>query len=244
MEKDSYLLAALFYFNNSVVTDAYGPLGSEVSFTADDIGAFFREKNLYNIVPFIDEENKIISFLSDDLFKSVSISSDDYGPTIFDFNSIIEDDLFFERCSIGLKIAKLKNDDARFRWIDQACERLPILPMVAGIPKRVNSIGSDEDWEPLPVEVPDDRAIEVEQAVQDTIDEVFKNNGYASTRPEERDTVLATLEAGKSALSSRRFTLGTIVETLRKPLKYLVKKFGDSAIGLAAKKALELVLGL
>lgn len=103
---------------------------------------------------------------------------------------------------------------------------------------------AEQEWEPLPLKFDEDRLNEAEVAVAEVVAEVRENNGYAATEPVERDTVLATLETGQTALGARKFTRATIVATLERTLAYLAKKFTDSAIGLAAKKALEAVLGL
>jgi hypothetical protein len=100
----------------------------------------------------------------------------------------------------------------------------------------------EEKWEPLPIERNSQDYQEALRAVEAAIAEVGQSNGYAIEHHEERDSILSTLKLGLEALKSES-AVGSVVNALLvKPLKYLVAKFPEAAIGAAAGKALEWVL--
>jgi AraC-like DNA-binding protein len=102
----------------------------------------------------------------------------------------------------------------------------------------------EDTWTPTVVELTEENAERAISELEQAIEEIAANNGYASSEPAERNAILGSLRSGIDALKSRVFTKSFFIEAVQKPLAYLSKKFTDSAIGLAAKKALEVLVGL
>lgn len=94
-------------------------------------------------------------------------------------------------------------------------------------------------WEPLPIDrsTPEyDRAVtETEQALE-TIE---NDNGYAANEPEERDHVVWSVRAGLDAVKNGFPTLEQIQSFLLSRLKMLAAKFESTAMGIAAKSAVD-----
>jgi hypothetical protein len=101
----------------------------------------------------------------------------------------------------------------------------------------------DSDWQPIPLERDDLKLKAATDAIDATIAEVRSNNGYNATLPEERDFVLAGLEAVSNTLKT---ATSTSLPYLRKyaiePLMLLVRRFKDAAIGVLATTARETII--
>jgi hypothetical protein len=101
---------------------------------------------------------------------------------------------------------------------------------------------TNDVWAPLPIDRDSVEYQETVAAIEDAISEVEGNNGYSSEQPEERDAIVTTLKSGSEAFKNGSPTKKFIKTTLVDGFKYLIKRFTDSAIGIAAKKALEHLL--
>ena len=103
---------------------------------------------------------------------------------------------------------------------------------------------ANDYWEPLPIERD---SIDYQEAVaqlENVLEVVRSNNGYAETEPEEREQMVWSLETGLEALQEPNSTLDSIKSLLLKPLNYLSKKFADASIGEAAKLAVGSIIKL
>jgi hypothetical protein len=117
---------------------------------------------------------------------------------------------------------------------------LLIVPMIlSGLRLRISIIPHDE-WEPLPLERDDPLLQKTVDAVDDTIEKVRSDNGYASNRPEEREYVLDGLSAfSKRLKEAASISLGYLKRYAVGPLRTLLTRFKDNAVGLAASVAKE-----
>lgn len=101
----------------------------------------------------------------------------------------------------------------------------------------------DREWEPIPLDLSEPELKVAIQAVDEVIELVRADNGYAATIPEERAFVLD----GLSVLSTRLKTSETVsvpfIQTYGvDPFMKLVRRFGGTAIELlvaAAREALK-----
>lgn len=85
---------------------------------------------------------------------------------------------------------------------------------------------------------------EATEAVRAVIERVRSDNEYNATDPEDKQQRLAELEAGSTLLKSIRVRAAAVTAVLVPPLRYLAKKFLDTAIGKAASIAVTAVMKL
>jgi hypothetical protein len=107
-----------------------------------------------------------------------------------------------------------------------------------------NPLSADDRWAPLPIDRSTDEYRDALQAIEEAIAEVGKSNGYPTEYPDERDSILFTLKSGLEALQQPSVTATIMTALLIEPLMFLAGKFSEAAIGVAAEKALDLVLKL
>ena len=99
-------------------------------------------------------------------------------------------------------------------------------------------------WEPLPLEASETEVAEVAGEVEELIEAVRIDNGYAATHPEEQKSILWALGSGANALREGLVTRFALENFLRNPLKKLMERFPDAAIQISAQKLLEKIIGL
>lgn len=99
-------------------------------------------------------------------------------------------------------------------------------------------------WEPIPLSADNPIVADALAASEIALSTIEENNGYADSEPEDRNSVIAsirgTIESIRAGLPSR----ASVYSGLLAPLKYISKKFADSAMGVAAKTAVEAVIKL
>jgi hypothetical protein len=98
----------------------------------------------------------------------------------------------------------------------------------------------DREWEPLPLERDDPLLQKTIDAVDETIEKVRADNGYAAHLAEEREYVLDGLSAfSKRLKEAASISVGYIRKYAVGPLGTLLTRFKDNALGLAASVARE-----
>jgi len=116
--------------------------------------------------------------------------------------------------------------------LDRAYDNLKIRP--------IDFVEPLDEWEPLPLERNDPLVEKTIGAVDDTIEKVRSDNGYASNFPEERQHVLDGLSAFSRRLKeAASISLGYVRRYAADPLRTLLSRFKDNAIGIAASIAKE-----
>jgi hypothetical protein len=73
--------------------------------------------------------------------------------------------------------------------------------------------------------------LDADQKLSEVVQAIGSNNEYAATDPEDFEQRIAELESGQRLLKAVRVRVNAITETLIKPLKWLLVKFGESLIG-------------
>jgi len=96
---------------------------------------------------------------------------------------------------------------------------------------------SEGKWEPLPLERDTPAYEDAIQAIENVVDRVKGDNGYAATQPDEHRSIVWSLEAGLDAIKNTLPTRSQVRELLLRPLKFLVAKFASAAIGELARRA-------
>jgi hypothetical protein len=105
-----------------------------------------------------------------------------------------------------------------------------------------NDVVDQDTWLPLPIDRELPEYMDALKATEKAIQDIESNNGYASSEPEERNTVVETTKGTLAALKNGALSKGSVIESLLKPLKYISKKFGDSLMGVSAKEAVTALL--
>jgi hypothetical protein len=94
-----------------------------------------------------------------------------------------------------------------------------------------------DQWEPIKLDRKSSKFEEAVGAAEAALREIEGSNGYASSEPEERNGLVATVKGSIEALKEGTPSRQSIVYGLIKPLEYIVKKFTDSTMGEIAKIA-------
>ena len=105
-----------------------------------------------------------------------------------------------------------------------------------------NAIEDSDIWEPLKIDRNSTQSQDVIQALEKIIEDIRSNNGYASTEPEERAHILSSLETGLTMIREYMPSKQQIISFIIQPLRYLIQKFSDTAIGETAKTAIRVVI--
>jgi DNA-binding PadR family transcriptional regulator len=96
----------------------------------------------------------------------------------------------------------------------------------------------EDSWAPLKIEREAREYKEAVAATEDAIKIVEGDNGYAVKEPEERKQILWSLMEGLTAITEWVPIHAQVRSMLIGPLRFLSKRFGDSAMGAAAQTAL------
>lgn len=97
-------------------------------------------------------------------------------------------------------------------------------------------------WAPLDIDRDDPEYIEVVKSVDEALERIRGDNGYATERASERSGVIAALEDGLDWLKNRNPSKAQILAKLVSPLRYIAAQFAKALMGEAARNALRRVL--
>jgi hypothetical protein len=97
----------------------------------------------------------------------------------------------------------------------------------------------ETEWEPLSIDRSTSEYKNFEEKLEDAVEKIESDNGYSSTHPEERDTVVWSLKEGLKALKELTPTKEQIRSLIEVPLNRAIQIFKDSIPGLAATLAKE-----
>src|SRR5262245_44003657 len=81
-------------------------------------------------------------------------------------------------------------------------------------------------------------------AADEALEVIEGNNGYATSEPEERNAIVNSIKGTIAAIKEGAPSASAIKSSLIAPLQYLVRKFTDTAIGIASKVAVEKIANL
>jgi len=97
----------------------------------------------------------------------------------------------------------------------------------------------EDTWQPLPIDRTEPAYQAAIVATDEALEVIEGNNGYAQTEPDERNAIVNSIKGTIAAIKEGTPSVATIKSSLIVPLKYLAKKFFDSAIGITSKIAVE-----
>jgi len=101
-------------------------------------------------------------------------------------------------------------------------------------------VKTDDEWTPIPLDRADQKLQEATEALEATIEELRKDNGYGATYPEEKTYVLEKLESAHKRLKEDAQISWMYLKNFAfEPLGRIAKRFGQAAIGLIAASAKE-----
>jgi hypothetical protein len=172
----------------------------------------------------------------------VDVIEDDFAPPIFTTGSGFVE--MWQRLSAEEGTVFQKYNEARGDpgWLNHALQSIEHTYVALGITEQ-DFKEPDSEWEPIPLDRDDPKLGAAIRAVDATIEQVRIDNGYTATLPEERKYVLDGLNAVSKTL---REAVSVSAPYIRKyafePLIALVRRFGPSALGLAAAIAKEAIL--
>ena len=139
------------------------------------------------------------------------------------------------------------------RWVVESLQNIKIKPLPterllrepddsrSNVPAELGWVQDpvpDDVWEPLPLDRESSEFKEAMGYSDFALDQIASNNGYAATEPEERNGIVETIRGTIKAIWSGFPSRSQIHAGLIAPLKFIVRKFGDAAMGEAAKQAL------
>ena len=169
----------------------------------------------------------------------VQVSLDEFGPPIFqvlkDFKSgwdkLTSDHRipFFKYQQLG--------DQAATAWLHEALQSVNEQYKRLGIQPSDFESG-DNEWEPIPLDRDDAGLAKAQVALDETIEGLRIDNGYAASSPEERDFIVNELSEGAKKLKtdktvSRAFIKLKIID----PLGRIMLRFGKASLGMLAEAA-------
>ena len=97
-------------------------------------------------------------------------------------------------------------------------------------------------WEPLPLDRQNPALAQAIEKIDELIQALEQDNGYAANEPDERSFILSALQAGAQALRDQ-----TVIYRMQfrafiwEPVKHVATRFGTSAIGVIEDTAKEII---
>jgi hypothetical protein len=99
-----------------------------------------------------------------------------------------------------------------------------------------------DEWTPLEIDRTDVAYLEAVDSVEEAIEAIRQDNGFAVTRPRERDGIMKTLQEGLVWLKEKAPSKSILQTMLISPLRWVYSVFGNALVGEAAKKAAQKVV--
>lgn len=227
--KEEYIIAAIFAFNSS----------SDMSVVQVSRIKRFIDPNVlpltYNLIDDYHLANAYNRIESD----IVDVYQDNYGPTIVRIKSKINQDLLIEACPVFRNVSVLPVLDERLMWIEEALRRLEASDPSSG--QEARDRNAEEDWAPLELDMKESEFDQFTDSLDELIDAVGADNGYAATYPAERNSVVESLKAGRAAIKAGAIAKRAFRSLIVEPAKQVASKFKNAATELIANKLLELV---
>ena len=96
----------------------------------------------------------------------------------------------------------------------------------------------DDIWEPLKIDRGTREYGEAVAAVEEALGVIESDNGYAASEPEERNQIIWSIREGIRTIKENLPSYAQIQSMVEQPLRFISKKFAETAMGEIAKKAL------
>ena len=126
-------------------------------------------------------------------------------------------------------------------WLTSAFERKQrqAIPIENETSDAAGDIEDSDEWEPLPIDRTTSEYKNIVEAVNDAIEKIEADNGYAANKPEERDNVVWSLRQGIAAIREMAPSLAHVRALIMAPLNSAIKTLKESVLGVAAMVARE-----
>jgi hypothetical protein len=210
------------YLSESTLRDAYTP--------SDDDGA-----PGFTLLPSdVLLEKAIKALIKHDVIEAID---DHFGPTLYKRSHGIND--YIERLEADSASAFHKSSRApdRKSWIFNALVNLNAAYDRLNV-RDEDFEKAELEWAPIPLDRADANLGNAIEAVDETIEQVEQNNGYAAEHPEERKFVLDNLRMLSDTLKNAATTSVAYVKNHGlNVLSKLQTRFGDALVGEVAKEA-------
>ncbi len=99
---------------------------------------------------------------------------------------------------------------------------------------------TEDAWEPLPLDRQNPALAQAIEKIDELIQAVEQDNGYAANEPDERNFILSALRIGVQALKDQTVIYGMQFQAfIWEPIKKIATRFAPGAIGVLADAAKE-----
>lgn len=180
------------------------------------------------------ENVPLLQYAIERLSKTDAIEAllDDFGPPQYKAGEGHEAYMDEQRANKASPTFKSEASSDSDRWLRSALSRVNQTYRQLGL-TQADFENPEADWAPIPIERSNKALLEAEAAVDKTIEEVEKNNGYADQHPEERNFVLDNLK-----LLSAKFKTGTTTSVAYVKIHGLeaLKKVANRFAGMTASQ--------
>jgi hypothetical protein len=173
----------------------------------------------------------------------LEIITDDFGPTLYRSSSVLSQWAKED----ALRIFPLFDKYNQIQSMDW------LVAALMGVNSQFGSLDIQESdfgnkleelqWEPIPLERTNEKLIAATTALDEAIEQIEQNNGYATTAPGEREHVLENLKAATKSLKERGHIYWAQLRSwAMEPLTRVVNRFGNAAVGVSSSAAKEALI--
>jgi hypothetical protein len=204
---------------------------------------FFERSEADSVIGFL-ESAALIAQAIEVLVQANALEKldDPFGPTLYRKGTNFDDFIKGREEDRNSPFYKASAAPNRMAWLKSA---------LGGMKEAYNTLGiteteieeRDREWEPIPLERTSESLQNAIAAIDETVAEVEKSNGYAAEHPEERNYVLSNLTLLSHTLKTAATTSIAFVRAHGlNILQQLAKRFGDAAIGKLVDVAIKALL--
>lgn len=239
MDKATFVQQAPYYYGIAILNFLYQYPGEA---TTGDIARYYSEYN--------EEHQEQWDYMNEDAVLDASVRwlrvnglidvlEDHFGPTFITLASEHTESWILLRDSGILAVNNYSRMAEKETWVKQTLKsiyqqkaKLKIVDEDFEEPER--------EWEPIPLDRSDATLDATIQKVDDVIEKLRGDNGYAVTQGEEKRHVLDGLTAFSHTLKNAASVSLPYVRTYAiNPLQTMIRRFGKAVPGVAAGVALE-----
>jgi hypothetical protein len=199
-------------------------------YNARDIAALFSIPISVNLIKSALERMHRESRYSDRLIIKRGNKGNDQGYAIGDHGITV------------VERALLKRDTDIAHYIENGDS---VIDEIAGMDARF--LTDDErvdidDWAPLDINRDTPEYLDAIGAIEETLEGIRQDNGFAANYPSEREGIMNSLSEGLEWLKQKRPSKAQIKAMILVPLRWIVGTFGNAVLGVMAKNAAQKIV--